>query len=80
MDNLYLFPPWGLYVTVYFLVVLLFLLLLRICSSPRGLVTLLLLVSPYGRGGRSFCLVPLFLPCLFRRRSFCYFLPLDPLV
>ena len=68
-------PPWGISIPVPFLVVLLFLLYLRLCPAPCGLVALLLLVAPYVwvEGGGHVPLFPLSLLRLCRRPSCLYF-------
>ena len=65
-SDLYWRPPWGLFVPVLVLVVLLFPLCLRFYPDPRGLVALLSLVSTSVWWGGGYCLLPMFPPSLLR--------------
>ena len=58
--DLYPCPPWGLSVTIPFLLIpLLFLYRLRLCPALYGLVVLLVLFSPYVVGGGLWICLPI---------------------
>ena len=79
VENLYQYPPWGLYVSVPFIVILFSILFLCLEPSLYGLVALVLLVLD--SGGEGYCLVSLCrhsCPRLILLHS-CRYLPPPPI-